>query len=52
MDVKIILITVGKYIPSGSLMSTMLSFKSMKNKHNVYRGKDCMNKFYESLRDD
>ena len=52
MDVKIILKTVGKYIPSGSLMSTMLSFKSMKNKHNVYRGKDCMNKFYESLRDD
>ena len=28
-----------------------LSFKSVENKHNVYRGKDCMRKFCESLRE-
>ena len=28
-----------------------LTFKSIENKHNVYRGKDCMKKFYESLRE-
>ena len=31
-------------------MSTISSFKSLKNKHDVYRGKDCMKKFSESLR--
>ena len=31
-------------------MSTTSSFKSIENKHNVYRGKDCIKKFYESLR--
>ena len=34
---------VGKHIPSGFSKSTIRSFKSMKNKHRVYRGKDCMN---------
>ena len=32
-------------------MSTILSFKSIENKHDAYRGKDCMKKFYESLRE-
>ena len=32
-------------------MSTILSFKCIENKHGVYRGKDCMNKFCESLRE-
>ena len=32
-------------------MSTISSFKSLKNKHDVYRGKDCMKKFSESLRE-
>ena len=27
------------------------SFKSIENKHDVYRGKDCMKKFCESLRE-
>ena len=30
-------------------MSTISSFKSIENKHDVYRGKDCMKKFCESL---
>ena len=31
-------------------MSTISSFKSIKNKHDVYRGKGCMKKFFKSLR--
>ena len=31
-------------------MSTISSFRSIENKHDVYRGKDCMKKFFESLR--
>ena len=40
-----------KHIPSGYSMSTILSFKIMKNKHDVHRGKDCMKKFCEFLRE-
>ena len=36
---------VSKHIPSGFSMSTIYSFRSIENKHNVYRGKDCMKKF-------
>ena len=32
-------------------MSTIWPFRSMKNRHDVYRGKDCMKKFCESLRE-
>ena len=54
-DVKIILkISLyqkeGKHIPTGFSMSTISSFKSIENKHDVYRGKDCMKKFCEFLR--
>ena len=42
---------VGEHIPSGFSMSTISSFKSIENKHNVYKGKDCMKRFYESLRE-
>ena len=31
-------------------MSTISSVKSIENKHDVYRDKDCMKKFCESLR--
>ena len=41
---------VSEYIPSGFSMSTILSFKTIENKHDVYRGKDCMKKFCESLK--
>ena len=40
---------VGKHIPSNrSRLSTISWFKSIENKHCVYRG---MKKFYESLRE-
>ena len=32
-------------------MSKILSFKNKENKHDVYRGKDCMKTFCESLRE-
>ena len=41
---------VGKYIPSGFSVPSISSFKSIKNKHDVYRGKDCIKKFCESLK--
>ena len=42
---------VSEHISSGFSMSTISSFKSIENKHDVYRGKDCMKKFCESLRE-
>ena len=42
---------VSKHIPSGFSLSTISSFKSIQNKHDVYRDKDCMKKFCESLRE-
>ena len=42
---------VSKHIPSGFSMSTISSFRSIENKHDVYRGKDCMRKFSEFLRE-
>ena len=32
-------------------MSTALSLKDIENKHDVYRGEDCMKKFFESLKE-
>ena len=32
-------------------MSKLSSFTSIENKHDVYRGKDCMKKFCEFLRE-
>ena len=32
-------------------MSTISSFRSIENKQDVFRGKDCMKKFCESLRE-
>ena len=42
---------VGKHIQSGFSMSTISLFKIIENKHDVYRGKHCMKKFCESLRE-
>ena len=42
---------VCKHIPSGFSMSTISSFKIIGNKHDVYRGKNCMEMFCESLRE-
>ena len=33
---------VFEYIPSDFSMSAILSFKDIENKHDVYRGKDCI----------
>ena len=41
---------VDEHFPSGFSMSRILSFRRIENKHYVYRGKDCMKKFCESLR--
>ena len=40
---------VDEHIPSGFSISTISSFKSIQNKHDVYRGKDCMNKFCKAF---
>ena len=42
---------VSEHIPSGFSMSTISSFRSIENKHDVYRGKDCMKKFFETLKE-
>ena len=42
---------VGEHIPSGFSMSTVLSFKSTESEPYVYRGKDYMKRFCESLRE-
>ena len=42
---------VSEHTPSGFSMPTISSFRSIENKHDVYRGKDCMKKFCELLRE-
>ena len=41
---------VNEHIPSGFPMTTISSFRSIKNSHDVYRDKNCMKKFCEFLR--
>ena len=41
---------VVQHTSSGFSMSTISSFKSTENKHDVYRDKECMKIFCESLR--
>ena len=38
-------------VPWGYSMSTIWAFNHIENKHTLYHGKDCMKKFYESLRE-
>ena len=35
---------VSKQIPSGFSMPTIASFRSIENKHDIYKDKDCMKK--------
>ena len=42
---------VSEHSPSGFSMSTISSFRSKENKHDLYIGTDCMKKFCESLRE-
>ena len=44
-------IKISERFPSGVSMSTISLFKDIESKHDVYRGKDCMKKFCESLRE-
>ena len=44
-------IKVSKHILSGISMSIISSYRSIANKHDVYRGKDCMKKFCDFLRE-
>ena len=41
-----------QHIPSDFSMSITSSFRSIKNKHNVYRGHGCLRNSCESLRDE
>ena len=52
MDVKIMLkihSQQSEYIPSGFSVPTASSFKSIENKHDIYKGKDYTKKLCESL---
>ena len=56
MDVKLILkisstTKVREHIPSDLSLSAISSFRSIENKHDVYREKDCIRKFCEFLRE-
>ena len=42
---------VGEHIPSGFSRSTISSCRSIEDEYDAYRGKDCMKKFCESLRE-
>ena len=42
---------VSEHIRSGFSISTISSFVKIENKHDVYRGKDCMKTFCEFLRE-
>ena len=44
-------VKVSEHILSGFSMSTISSFRSIENKHDVYRGKDCMKKLCEFVRE-
>ena len=44
-------IKASKHVPSGFSMFTISSFKRIENKHDVYRGKDRIKIFCESLRE-
>ena len=39
-----------KHEPSGYALSLICSFNSNENKHNVYRGRDCIAKFCKDLK--
>ena len=41
---------LGEHIRCGYSMSKILAFDHLENKHNLFRGKDCLKKFCTSLR--
>ena len=42
---------IGEHIPCGYLISTFWGFNHIEDKQTLYRGKDCMKRFCESLRE-
>ena len=42
---------VSKHIPLSFSMPAISSFRGIEKKHDKHRGKDCIKKFYESLRE-
>ena len=42
---------LGEHIPCAYSTSTIWAFDHIGNKHTLYRGKDCMKKFCESLKE-
>ena len=42
---------VSEHVPSGFSISVISSFRSIENKHEVYRGKDYMKRICEFLRE-
>ena len=42
---------IGLHIPCGYSMSTIWGFDHIENKHTLYRGKDCMETFCDSLKE-
>ena len=42
---------VGEHIPCGYSVSTRWTFDGIENKHDVYRGEDCMKKSCQSLKE-
>ena len=40
-----------KHVPSGYSLSLICSFDSKENKHNFYRGRDCIEKFCKNLKE-
>ena len=45
------IIKMGEHIPSGFSVCIISPFKTIESKHDIYKGKDCMQKFCESLRE-
>ena len=42
---------IGEHIPCGYSMATIWGFDQIKDKHTLYRGKDCIKIFCKSLRE-
>ena len=56
MDVQIIqktmkIMKIGEHTSCGNSMSTICGFCHIENKHTLYRGKDCMKKFCDFLKE-
>ena len=44
-------VKIGEHIPCGYSMSTIWGLDHIENNYTLYRGKDCMKKFCDSLRE-